>query len=85
MPNPLMYAEDHFVLLEPGQPEEILTAAELLEKLKAVLASRQDSLPRDLQQYQTVDEQAEKLIEDSCEFELEPGENLQWYAVRLEK
>ncbi|MEO6860346.1 MAG: chlororespiratory reduction protein 7, partial [Microcoleus sp.] len=31
-----LYDEDTFVVLETNQPEQFLTAAELLEKLKAV-------------------------------------------------
>jgi len=35
-----MYSEDYFVVLEPDQAEQIVTAAELLEKLKGILASQ---------------------------------------------
>ena len=34
MSNSIMYQEDGFVVLEPDQPEQILTSQELLEKLK---------------------------------------------------
>lgn len=37
MPDPLMYQQDDFVVLETNQPEQFLTASELLEKLKSVL------------------------------------------------
>jgi len=53
-----MFQEDAFVVLETNQPEQILTPAELLEKLKAILATRQDDLPRDLQKFATVEAQA---------------------------
>ena len=85
MPDPLMYQEDMFVLLAPGEAEVFLTPAELLEKLQAVLSDKQDELPRDLQKIQSVQMQAEHLIDTACEFEIKPGESLQWYAVRLEK
>lgn len=86
MPDSLMYQnEDHFVVLEANQPEQFLTAAELLEKLKRILADRQDNLPRDLQKFPTVDGQAKHLLETNCEFDLGPGQFLQWYVVRLEK
>jgi hypothetical protein len=80
-----MYQEDAFVVLETNQPEQFLTPAELLEKLKAILATRQDDLPRDLQKFTSVEEQAQYLMETSCELDVGPGEYLQWYVVRLEK
>lgn len=85
MPDPMMYRQDHFVVLEPNQSEQFLTAEELLEKLKAVLAQRQDDLPRDLQGLPAIVDQAQYLLDTSCEFDLGPGQYLQWYAVRLEK
>ena len=85
MPDSLMYQEDMFVLLAPGQAEVFLTPAELLEKLQAVLSNYQDDLPRDLQKFSSPQSQAEHLINTACEFEIKPGESLQWYAVRLEK
>ena len=85
MPDALMYQEDHFVVLETNQPEQFLTAAEMLEKLRSLLSSRQADLPRDLQRFPTVAAQAQYLLDTSCEFDLGPGQFLQWYAVRLEK
>ncbi len=85
MSNSLMYSEDHFVVLEANQPEEILTRAELLAKLESVLSERQDNLPRDLQKFSTLSQQAQSLLDTCCEFDLSPGQYLQWYAVRLEK
>jgi Protein CHLORORESPIRATORY REDUCTION 7 len=86
MPDPLMYqAEAAYVLLEPNQPEQFLTPAELLEKLKAVLADRQDDLPQDLHKFPNLNDQARHLMETACELDMEPGQFLQWYVVRLEK
>lgn len=85
MPNSLMYEQDIFVLLESNQPEQFLTVTELLEKLKAVLAQRQESLPPDLQQLSSVDAQAQCLLDTTCELDVGPGQFLQWYATRLEK
>ena len=84
MPDPLMYRQDVFVVLEPNQPEQFLTEAELLEKLGVILSQQQD-LPQDLQKFTSVDAQARHLLDTSCEFDLAPGQYLQWYAVRLEK
>ncbi|MGB3404179.1 MAG: chlororespiratory reduction protein 7 [Microcoleaceae cyanobacterium] len=85
MSNSLMYSEDHFVVLEVNQPEVILTRAELLTKLESILSQHQDNLPRDLQKYSTVTQQAQYLLDTCCEFDLSPGKYLQWYAIRLEK
>lgn len=85
MPDSIMFQEDAFVVLEPNQPEQFMTAEELLEKLKEILTTRQDDLPRDLQRFTSIDEQAYYLRDTSCEFDVGPGEFLQWYVVRLEK
>lgn len=81
----LLYQEDYFVVLETNQPEHILTAEEVLAKLATILAQRQDNLPRGLAEFPTPAAQAQHLLDTVCELEMEPGEYLQWYAVRLEK
>lgn len=85
MPSAIMYQEDAYVVLEASQPEQILTAAELLAKLQGILANRQDDLPLDLQRYDNLTQQAQHLMETACEFDLGPGLYLQWFVVRLEK
>ena len=85
MPDPIMYQEDMFVVLMPGAEEVFMTPDELLSQLKALLKERQDHLPRDLQRLSTLDEQAQYLRDSCCDFELRPGEAMQWYIVRLEK
>lgn len=85
MSDPLMYKQDAFVVLEPNQPEQFLTPAELLDKLKNLLIQRQENLPQELKKFTSVDAQAQYLMDTSCEFDLSPGQYLQWYAVRLEK
>lgn len=86
MPNSLMYEEDNFVVLETNQPEQFLTASELLEKLKVIIKQLKfEDLPRELQQFNSIEAQVKYLIDTTCELNLHPGEYLQWYAVRLEK
>jgi Protein of unknown function (DUF3571). len=80
-----LYDEDTFVVLETNQPEQFLTAAELLEKLKVVLASGQEDLSPDVQKFSSVEAQAKYLIDTYCELDVGPGKFLHWYAVRLEK
>ncbi|MBN3944319.1 MAG: chlororespiratory reduction protein 7 [Nostoc sp.] len=86
MPDSLMYQQDNFVVLETNQPEQFMTPSELLEKLKTTLQQLviQD-LPPDLQKFDTVEAQAQYLLDTSCKLDISPGQYLQWYAVRLEK
>ncbi len=86
MPDSLMYQQDAFVVLETNQPEQFLTAAELLEKLKGILDEfKSEDVPHDLQKFDNVETQAQHLIDTGCELDVGPGKYLQWYAVRLEK
>jgi hypothetical protein len=86
MPDPLMYQQDYFVVLETNQAEQFLTASELLEKLQQALGKLPtNDLPPDLQRFTTVAERAQYLLDTSCELDVGPGQYLEWYAVRLEK
>jgi hypothetical protein len=86
MPDPLMYSQDYFVVLETNQPEQILSALELQEKLKNVLKNMEaEDLMPDLRSFNSPEEQAKYLIDTSCELDVGLGQYLQWYAVRLEK
>jgi hypothetical protein len=86
MPDPLMYQQDNFVVLETNQPEKFLTVEELLEKLKEELQKIDFAdLPLELQQFNSLQAQAQHLIDTSCELDVGAGKYLQWYAVRLEK
>lgn len=84
MPDSLMYDEQMYLLLETNQPEQFLTQAEMLEKLKQVLA-QQDNLPLDLQRLPTLEAQAKRLLDTACDLDIGPEQFFQWYAVRLEK
>lgn len=85
MPDPIMYQEDMFVVLVPGEEEVFLTPDEMLERLEAVLERYPDQLPRDLTKIDALSAKAKYLRDNSCEFELEPGKTMQWFVVRLEK
>lgn len=86
MPDSIMFQEDNYVVLETNQPEQFLTAAELFEKLCLVLSTlSSENLPPDLRRLNSIEAQAKYLIDTSCELDTEPGQYLQWYAVRLEK
>lgn len=85
MVDPRLYESDTYVLLEPDQPEQFLSTEELLQKLEEAIAARQGDLPRDLERFSTIPEQAKYLLESYCDFDVAPGQFMQWYAVRLEK
>ncbi len=85
MPDSLMYQEDNYVVLETNQPEKFLTSSELLEKLKETLQQLKEELPHDVKKIDSLQAQAEYLLDTSCELDIGPGQYLQWYAVRLEK
>ncbi len=86
MPDPLMYDEDNFVVLETNQPEQFLNIEQLLEKLKGILQTLDtEDLPPDLRTLENVEAQAKYLVDTYCELDVGPGKYLQWYAVRLEK
>ena len=83
MSDPLLRELDHYVLLEPGAAERIVTDEEALQWLAARLESM-DAPPADLRELPTAAAQAERLLATACELELEPGLAIQWFAVRLE-
>lgn len=86
MPDSLMYQQDYFVVLETNQPEQFLSALELLEKLKGILHKLNfEDLPPDLRSFESKEAQARYLIDTTCELDVGAGQYLQWYAVRLEK
>jgi hypothetical protein len=83
MSDPLLRELDHYVVLEPGGAERILTAAETLDWLAAQLGALAEP-PADLRELASPRQQAERLLDTACELELEPGRAVQWFAVRLE-
>ncbi|GAB1542766.1 chlororespiratory reduction protein 7 [Scytonema sp. NUACC21] len=86
MPDSLMYEQDYFVVLETNQPEQILTALELFDKLKGALQElKSEDLPADLRSFDSVEAKVKYLMDTSCELDIGPDKYLQWYAVRLEK
>lgn len=85
MVDPQLYQGDTYVVLEPDQAERFVSRSELLDLLQTRLADRQAALPIDVQGFASRAEQAEYLLDSSCELDLGPGEFLQWYLVRLEK
>jgi hypothetical protein len=83
MSDPLIRALDHYVVLEPGAGERILTAADTRTWLVGHLEALADP-PADLLSLPGAEVRAKRLLETACELELAPGRTIQWFAVRLE-
>ena len=83
MSDPLIRACDDYVVLEPGQPEQLLSAADTLTWLTDHLRGL-ETLPADLANQPDLAAAAQRLLDTACDLELEPGICLQWFAVRLE-
>lgn len=85
MPDPIMYQEDGYVVLESNQPEQFMDAAELKTKLVKLLLSEEVIIPRELEQFNSQELQAQHLIDNYFELDIGADKYLQWYVVRLEK
>ena len=83
MSDPLIRACDDYVVLEPGKPEQLLSAADTLTWLTDHLRLL-ETLPADLRNQPTVQAAAQRLLDTACDLEISPGMTLQWFAVRLE-
>lgn len=85
MPDPIMYQEDAYVVLESDQPEQFMTVEELKAKLTNLLLLEEIIIPRELEQFNTVESQAQHLLDNYFELDIGADKYLQWYVVRLEK
>ena len=83
MSDPLIRACDHYVVLEPGKPERLLSSDDTLTWLSEQLG-KMSVLPSDLRDFESLSAAAERLLDTACDLELTPGFNLPWFAVRLE-
>ena len=83
MSDPLIRALDDYVVLEPGQPQQLLSAADTLAWLCDWLR-KLDELPADLAGQSDLTAAAQRLLDTACDLEISPGVTLQWFAVRLE-
>ena len=84
MSDPLIHACDNYVVLVPGEAEQILTKNATLMWLEKWLQAL-DQLPKDLADQPSMSSAAERLLDTACELEIKPGFNLQWFAVRLDR
>ena len=84
MSDPLLREMDHYVVLEPGGEEAILSADDTRTWLARHLVSCEIP-PADLGHLGSVEAQVERLLDTACELELTPGVAIQWFAIRLER
>jgi hypothetical protein len=84
MTDPLLREMNHYVVLEPGGEEAILSAEETRTWLARHLSAL-PSPPADLADLSGEEARVERLLDTACELELEPGLVIQWFAVRLER
>lgn len=85
MPDPIMYQEDGYVVLESDQPEQFMNAAELKTKLANLLQQEDVIIPREVEQLESPELQAQHLLDNYFELDISADQYLQWYVVRLEK
>ncbi|MEL6927878.1 MAG: chlororespiratory reduction protein 7 [Cyanobacteria bacterium J06600_6] len=85
MPDPIMYQEDGYVVLETNQPEQFMEPVELKDKLAKLLQHSDVVIPRELEQFESPEFQAQHLLENYFELDIGADKYLQWYVVRLEK
>ena len=76
--------EDTFVVLDSGT-EDFMSGEELRSKLAALLQTDLGiTLPPELAQLTSVEDQARALTESYCDLDLPDGSQIQWFSVRLE-
>lgn len=85
MPDPIMYQEDGYVVLESDQPEQFMNSSELKTKLAHLLQQPEVIIPRELEQFESPELQAQHLLDNYFELDISADHYLQWYVVRLEK
>jgi hypothetical protein len=85
MPDPIMYQEDGYIVLESDQPEQFMNATELKTKLANLLQQSDVVIPRELEKFTSPELQAQHLLDNYFELDVSADQYLQWYVVRLEK
>ena len=80
-----MYQEDGYIVLESDRSEEFMTYSELQAKLVDFLSQEEAVVPRELEQFDSVQLQAQHLIDNYFDLDIGTDKYLQWYVVRLEK
>ncbi len=82
MSDPLIRQNDHYIVLEHGEKEIILSTQETLEWLMQWI-NKLESIPKDLEDQPTLKEKAQRLLETACELQIDSGITVQWFAIRI--
>ncbi|MEN9519276.1 MAG: hypothetical protein RLZZ381_1864 [Cyanobacteriota bacterium] len=85
MPDPIMYQEDGYVVLESDRAEQFMNSAELKTKLAHLLQQPEVIIPKELEKFESPELQAQHLLDNYFELDISADQYLQWYVVRLEK
>ena len=85
MPDSIMYQEDGYIVLESDQDEQFMNSVELKSKLIELLQQPQIVIPREIEQFESPESQAQHLMDNYFELDVGSDRYLQWYVVRLEK
>ena len=80
-----MYQEDGYVVLESDQPEQFMDSGELKAKLIYLLSQESVIIPREIEKFESIELQAQHLLDNYFELDVGADQYLQWYVVRLEK
>ena len=83
MSDPLIYSCDHYVVLEPGKEEKLLSADQTLLWICSWLETIEE-MPEDLKCQPSIELAAKRLLETACDLEWKRGFILRWFAVRLD-
>jgi hypothetical protein len=62
-----------------------MNSAELKTKLANLLQQSETIIPRELEQFDSPELQAQHLLDNYFELDISADQYLQWYVVRLEK
>jgi hypothetical protein len=74
---------EHYVLLTDNGIEEILTAAEMQDRLEGLVATTTANLPTNVLAIADTKERATYLLANYCELQETDGSYYQWYACRF--
>ncbi|MEL6494769.1 MAG: chlororespiratory reduction protein 7 [Cyanobacteria bacterium J06623_7] len=85
MPDAIMYQEDGYIVLESDREEQFMSAVELKSKLLELLQQPEIIIPRELEQFESPESQAQHLMDNYFELDVGSDRYLQWYVIRLEK
>ncbi len=82
MSHPIIRECDHYLVMEPSRDEKFLSKEETLKWLETWI-KKMNKLPKDLENQDSNQSAAKRLLDISCNLEIKPGFTIQWFAVRI--